>query len=191
MSAIVALQPGALSLSARRGQSVVGSGCGRLVRQTATTAAAPRCLSARAPRATFLFCAPSCPRSSPSRSFGTLLRSGNPLPPCGPATPAGCGGGCVQRVTGRFDQWAASSERGRPGLAAMLAHGVRSWPTSTCAVCRLCCREARSWVQHKRGTCSQRRRSCAQPANQKDRKRDIETRRLNTINRRKNDGQGV
>ena len=52
MSAIVARQPGALSLSARRGQSVVGSGCGRLVRQTATTAAAPRCLSARAPRVT-------------------------------------------------------------------------------------------------------------------------------------------
>ena len=52
MSAIVALQPGALSLRARRGQSVVGSGCGRLVRQTATTAAAPRCLSARAPRVT-------------------------------------------------------------------------------------------------------------------------------------------
>ena len=52
MSAIVARQPGALSLSARRGQSVVGSGCGRLVRQTATTAAAPRCLSERAPRVT-------------------------------------------------------------------------------------------------------------------------------------------
>ena len=31
------------------------------------------------------------------------------------------------------------SERAR--LAAMLAHGVRSRPTSTCAVCRLCCRK--------------------------------------------------
>ena len=67
--AIVALQTGALSLSARRGQSVVGSGCGRLARQTATTAAAPRCLSARAPRATTSPALltprppPCCPRS--------------------------------------------------------------------------------------------------------------------------------